>query len=155
MMKKKDFIIIGSLLVVAIVAFVWATFFTVSEGSIAKVYYQNEVVIEVDFNDQTYQMYPQNDAEDYPKLIDTDDKSAADLTFIVLGFYEIEGIRTEAIIEVNFQTKSIRIAKDETPKQIGVSRGWYDGKGLPVVSLPNQIFIKFEQEATDEVDGAV
>lgn len=148
-MKKKDYIIISSLFVVALIAFVWITFFNQSSGSIANVYVDDFVVASIDFSDDTYSLNKQND--DYPEIVvDTTTK----LEFKVQGKYQIGEDFDVVLIEVDFVNNQIRIKSDNTPKQIGVNRGWYNGQGLPVISLPNQIIILFETEV-DNVDGVV
>lgn len=148
-MKLKDFIIIGSLFLVAVVAFIWITFFTQSSGNIANVYVGNKVVASIDFDKDTYELTPQN--EDYPK-VRVDDGTT--LEFEIQGKYIYNGEPDILVIEVDFSKNQIRIKSDHTPQQIGVNRGWYGGQGLPVISLPNQVVILFEAES-EEVDGAV
>ncbi len=148
-MKIRDFIIIGSLFLVALIAFIWITFFTQSSGSIANVYVGNDVVVSVDFNNSTYEMNPQNDT--YPKIIvDT----PSQLEFEIQGKYVYNGNYDILVIEVDFINDQIRIKSDNTPQQIGVNRGWYNGQGLPIISLPNEVTILFES-SPDDVDGTV
>ena len=154
-MKRKDFIIIGTLLIVFSLIFVWVTFLNTSSGKLAKVYQGSQVVIEVDFETKQVKTYKQKDFEDYPKLTTPVAGEGGDVAYIIMGSYEIDGIRTEAFIEIDWDTNSIRIERDSTPKQIGVTRGWYNGQGLPVVSLPNQIYIRFEELIDTGLDGAV
>ncbi len=154
-MKLKDYIIVSSLFVVFGILFIWITFFSGQEGHIAKVYQGNQVVIEVDFENETYKTFTQENAPEYPKETTPVAGEGGDLAFIILGEYMIDGERTEVYIEIDWDTKSIRIERDQTPKQIGVGRDWYNGQGLPVISLPNQVFITFEKTSEDEVDGAV
>ncbi len=148
-MKKKDYIIIGSLFVVALIAFVWITFFNQSSGSIANVYVDDLVVASIDFSDDSYKLFDQDDQ--YPEIVvDTITK----LEFKILGKYQVGEDFDVVVIEVDFVNNQIRIKSDGTPKQIGVNRGWYNGQGLPVISLPNQVIILFETK-TDDVDGVV
>ncbi|WP_162164073.1 NusG domain II-containing protein [Acholeplasma hippikon] len=153
-MKKKDYLLIGGLFIIILISFIWINLSQGKPSTIAKVYHINDVVIEVDFSKNTYQLYPQKVDNNYPKLIEPLSKEGADLAFVMLGDFFIGDRRTELIIEVDFDTKSIRIERDETPKQIGVNRNWYNGKGLPVVSLPNKVSIRFEQ-TNDDLDGVI
>lgn len=148
-MKLKDFIIIGSLFLIAAVAFIWVTFFNQSSGNIANVYVGNEIVASIDFDKDTYELKIQN--ENYPKIIIDNDIT---LEFEIQGKYIYNGNYDILVIEVDFTNNQIRIKSDHTPQQIGVNRGWYKGQGLPVVSLPNQVIILFESES-EEVDGTV
>lgn len=154
-MKKKDFILIGSLFVMILIAFLVVNFTQKQPSSIAKVYHQNDVVIEVDFSTNIVKLFPQKEDITYPKEITPLTDEGADKAFIMLGDYFIEGRRTEVVIEIDFDTKNLRIERDETPKQIGVNRSWYNGKGLPVVSLPNKVAIRFESIDDDGLDGVV
>src|SRR5690606_1055022 len=123
-MKKQDFIIIGGLLIVFSIIFLWVTFFTTQEGNIAKVYQGSQVVIEVDFKTKQVKTFPQKEHPEYPKTTTPVEGEGGDLAYIVLGAYEIDGNRTEVFIEIDWDTSSIRIERDETPKQIGVGRSW-------------------------------
>ena len=154
-MKLRDYIIIGVLLIVAGAFYVWVTYFGPESGDIAYVYRGNDVVIEVDFSDQTYVLNPQSVNTDYPKLTDPIPNEGGDIAFIILGAYIHLGEPTKVYIEIDWDKKAIRIQKDETPKQIGVRRSWYDGTGLPAISLPSQVFIVFENIEDNEIDGAV
>lgn len=154
-MKKKDYILISCLFVFFLAAVLWVNLSSQSPSSIAKVYHINDVVIEVDFSKNTYQLYPQKVDPSYPKEITPLVDEGADVAFIIVGDYFIDNRRTELVIEVDFDNKKIRIERDETPKQIGVNRDWYDGKGLPVVSLPNKVSIRFDKLQDDGLDGVV
>lgn len=154
-MKKKDFILIASLFIIILIAFILVTLNQKNPSSIANVYHQNDIVIEVDFETNKITTFPQREDGNYPKEIKPLTNEAADKAFVMLGDYFIDGRRTEVVIEIDFDTKSLRIERDETPKQIGVNRSWYDGKGLPVVSLPNKVSIRFELADDNGLDGVI
>lgn len=154
-MKLRDYIIIGSILLTVGVLYIWVTYFGPESGSIAYVYQDNDIVIEVNFEDDSYILYPQTGYEDYPMLSVPIDGEGGDVAFIIIGSYVHQGKRTKVYIEIDWDRKAIRIQKDETPKQIGVRRNWYDGTGLPAISLPSKVFIVFEASADNEVDGVV
>ncbi len=155
-MKLRDYALIGGLLVVVIVLFIFITFFGDKPGSIAKVYQANQVVLEVDFIKKEVVVYPQIGHETYPKISTPVSNEGGDLAYIILGAYVIEDQRTEVFIEIDWDLNKIRIQRDDTPRQIGVSRDWYDGTGLPAISLPSEVFIIFEKEVPyDGIDGNV
>lgn len=154
-MKKKDFILIASLFIIILFAFILVSLNQKNPSSIANVYHQNDVVIEVDFDSNIVTIFPQKENQNYPKEIQPLSNEGADKAYAMLGDYFIDGRRTEVIIEIDFDTKSLRIERDETPKQIGVNRSWYNGKGLPVVSLPNKVSIRFELADDDGLDGVI
>ncbi|WP_162146872.1 NusG domain II-containing protein [Acholeplasma granularum] len=154
-MKLKDYLIIGAILFVISIFYIWITFFGPKGGGIAKVYQDNQVVIEVDFESKVYKLFPQENHEDYPKLTDPVTGEGGDVAIIILGSYETLEGRSKVYIEIDWDKNSLRIQKDETPKQIGVRRNWYDGTGLPAISLPSKVFIVFETKLDDGLDGAV
>lgn len=155
-MKLRDYIIIGGLFLIALVSFIVITSLNSKSGNTGIVYQGSQKVIEVDFTKNEVKTYPQIDYPDYPKTTTPLGEEGADRAYIIMGDYLINGKRTEVVIEINFEIKSIRIERDQTPKQIGVFRNWYNGNGLPVVSLPNLVYIKFENKvADDDVDGYV
>jgi hypothetical protein len=152
-MKLKDYIVIGAIIAVIGVFYIWVTYFGPESGSIALVYQGNDVVIEVDFDNNSYVVFPQAVDPNYPMLTDPVPDEGGDVAFILLGAYVNQGERTRVFIEISWQQKAIRIQKDETPRQIGVRRNWYDGTGLPAISLPSQVFVVFETPVDDEIDG--
>ena len=154
-MKLKDYILIGSILLVVAIFYIWVTYFGPKTGSLAYVYQENDIVIEVNFNDDTYILYPQAVDPTYPKLTDPVEAEGGDVGIIILGSFIQDGKRTQVFIEIDFDNKAIRIQKDETPKQIGVRRNWYDGTGLPAISLPSKVFIVFESIEDEGIDGVV
>lgn len=154
-MKKRDYIIIGGLLFVVGILYIWVTFFGAPTGSIAYVYQDNDVVISVNFDDNSYELTPQTIDNNYPLLTDPVPDEGGDVAFIIKGAYIHEGERTLVYIEIDWDKKAIRIQKDETPRQIGVRRNWYDGTGLPAVSLPSKVFIVFETVEDNGIDGVV
>ena len=154
-MKLRDYLIIGGVLFIVLALFIWVTYFGQKSGSIANVYQDNDIVIKVDFTTNTYDIYPQAVNADYPMITEPVADEPGDIAFIILGSHIHEGERTKVYIEIDWDKKAIRIQKDETPKQIGVRRNWYDGTGLPAVSLPSKVFIVFETTVDDGVDGVV
>lgn len=155
MMKKKDIILILSLMLIVATVFILYTLNQKPSGNIARVYNENFIVLEVDFSTNEVKKFQQPGFPDYPKDISFVVDEGADLAFVIMGSYLIDGNRTEVVIEIDFDTKSLRIERDSTPKQIGVHRSWYNGKGLPVISLPNQVFIVFENKIDDDLDGVL
>lgn len=153
-MKLKDYFIIGTLFIIVLISFIFVNLNAKTNGTVANVYLNNTALISVDFNTNEVKTFNQKDYPNYPKEIKPLTNDGADIAYIVLGDYFINNRRTEVIIEIDFDKKAIRIERDETPKQIGVTRSWYDGSGLPVVSLPNKISIIFEKLA-DGLDGVV
>ncbi|CCV64947.1 conserved hypothetical protein [Alteracholeplasma palmae J233] len=148
-MKKylKDIVVISIVLVIALVIYL-VTIPTKKEGSQAIVYYRNKILSTIDFN--TNKINITNVEEGYPVISDTDEPNIKQI--IVLGDYKVDNKKTLVYIDVDFNLKRIRIKKDESPYQIAVNRGWYDGNGLPLISAPNSISIIFEDSL---VDGAV
>lgn len=153
-MKIKDYVIIASLLVIFGIALIIVNLQHGEPGSIGKVFRGSELLIEVDFNKNEVKIYPQSGFPGYPKVTDPIENEGGDLAYIIMGAYEDENGPTEVWIEIDFDTKSLRIAHDSTPKQIGVNRNWYNGTGLPVISLPNKVYIRFEN-VSDDMDGYV
>lgn len=154
-MKLRDYIIIGAIIAVIGVFYIWVTYFGPETGSIAYVYQGNDVVIEVDFNTNSYVLFPQTVDANYPMVTEPVADEGGDVAFIIIGAYVNQGERTRVFIEISWEQKAIRIQKDETPRQIGVRRNWYDGSGLPAISLPSQVFVVFETLVDDEIDGVV
>lgn len=154
-MKLRDYIIIGAALFVVATIYVWVTYFGPKSGSTAFIYQDNDIVIQVDFVESSYILYPQTVDANYPMQTEPVDNEGGDIAFIILGSYVHAGKRTKVYIEIDWDKKAIRIQRDETPKQIGVRRNWYDGTGLPAISLPSKIFIVFETVDDDGIDGVV
>lgn len=154
-MKLRDYLIIGGLLLVVSIAYVIFTFFGPEVSTVAHIYQGNQIVVTVDFEKKTYEVNPQIKDSNYPKTTEPIAGEGGDVAFILLGSYQIDGNFTEVIVEIDFDTSSIRIAKDDTPKQIGVNRNWYNGKGLPAISLPSEVFIVFEIEDDQGLDGVI
>lgn len=151
-MKLKDYMIISILALIFLITFILIQVTQKKAGDLALVYVAGVKVIEVDFSKNNYELFEQENHEEYPKSSINEDSN---VEVIILGEYQLNGKRTEVVIEISFEKQAIRIKKDSTPKQIGVNRNWYDGKGLPVVSLPNLVYIKFEKEITDGVDAEI
>lgn len=154
-MKLRDYLLIGGVFIIVALVYVWVTYFGPDSGSIAFVYQDNDIVIEVNFEDDTYILYPQSVDENYPMVTEPIADEPGDIAFIILGSYIEDGKRTKVYIEIDWDRKAIRIQRDDTPKQIGVRRNWYDGTGLPAISLPSKVFIVFESVVDDGIDGSV
>lgn len=158
-MKKKDFIIIGSLFIVSVITLITVFFLLSKSGDIAYIYHKSDWYVKIDFAEQNYEMRPQTDG--YPQKILPEDnpfdevKEAGHLMFALLGDFVVDGQRTEIFIEVDMSNGRLRIYQDQTPQQIGVNRSWYNGSGLPVISAPNNVYIIFERTNDDDVDGVV
>ncbi|MFA5692520.1 MAG: NusG domain II-containing protein [Acholeplasmataceae bacterium] len=153
-MKLRDYLIIVTLGLVFLITFILIMILRPKPGDLAGIYVAGTKVIEVNFSDNKFEILKQD--ENYPKIIYEKESDDHYVEIILLGNYEINHEKTEIIIEISYLKKAIRIKEDSTPKQIGVNRGWYDGNGLPVVSLPNLLYIIFETgDYTSEVDGEV
>ncbi|MFA7417198.1 MAG: hypothetical protein WCZ19_01520 [Acholeplasma sp.] len=154
-MKLKDYVIIGVIVLVISAFYIWVTYFGPESGSIAYVYQDNDIVIEINFEDDSFVLYPQSVDINYPQQTTPVEGEGGDVAFIILGAYVHDGEQTKVYIEIDWDKKAIRIQKDETPRQIGVRRNWYDGTGLPAISLPSKVFIVFKAADDDGIDGVV
>nr|WIF88546.1 hypothetical protein QOL21_00335 [Acholeplasma laidlawii] len=80
-------------------------------GSIAYVYQDNDVVISVNFDDNSYELTPQTIDNNYPVVTDPVPGEGGDVAFIIKGAYIHEGERTLVYIEIDWDKKAIRIQK--------------------------------------------
>lgn len=155
-MKLRDYIIISALLVISVTLLIIVNL-SGRKTSLVEVYHQNSVIITVDFNQKKSIFLTVEDESKpdygYPHYV-LDDEGKNDLTkIVVLGSYiDDSSNRTELIIEIDYTNNKIRIKEDKTPYQIAVNRGWYDGRGLPLISAPNEIKIIFVKTEESDVD---
>ena len=144
-MKKylKDIFLLSFVIIIGVTLFFVLKVKKI-EGSNAYIYYKNEVYAIVDFQKQKIEITT-SIKEGYPKLTSKDE-------IVLLGDYKKGDQKTYVYIQADFELEKVRIRKDESPYQIAVNRGWYDGNGLPLVSAPNSISIIFKKS---EVDSSV
>lgn len=154
-MKLRDYLIIGGLLLISgiLLALVMNSGKTTN---LAYVYYQNNVIVKIDFTEKkaTFTTINDEDAADngYPHYFVNDDETSNQNIIVLLGSYlDQNNKRTEVIIEIDYQENRVRVKEDKTPYQIAVNRGWYNGIGLPLISAPSEVRIEFVS-ANNDVD---
>jgi len=66
--------------------------------------------------------------------------------------YKIEGKKGQAIVET--KGLKVRMLESYCPDQICVNQGWIDSPRQPIVCVPNEIVIYFDEEASvDAITG--
>lgn len=164
-MKKREIVLIGILFFAFLSVFLVMIFLPKGDLETAHVYHDAKVYVSVDFKNLKVITTENTDME----LLDAFNETEANAInyqlpegnqmIMMLGDFKVNGQKTKVYIEIDWQGKRIRILHDETPRQIGVSRNWYDGTGLPLISAPNNIYIQFEKASVEEnphgVDGSV
>ncbi len=162
-MKKRDIILISSLFLIALLAFLTVWLWPKEAMNKAHVYHDSKVYVTIDFENKKL---IETQRTDHDLLYSYNESDALYLNYqkpdghdiiILFGSFLVKGEPSKVYIEINWASRSVRILHDETPKQIGVNRDWYDGSGLPVISAPSKVYVEFEgaKHIPDDVDGKV
>lgn len=152
-MKVRDYLIIGSLILISGILLL-IVMNTGKTTSLAHVYYQNNVIVSIDFTEKkaTFKTSDDEGMPDYgyPHYLISDDEMVNKNIIVLLGSYlDQNNDRTEILIEIDYEKNQVRVKEDKTPYQIAVNRGWYNGVGLPLISAPNEVRIEFVSSNND------
>lgn len=139
----KDITLVGFILIIGLILY-FALQVKKEEGSDAVIYYKNEIYVLINFDKNQIELMT-TPKDGYPKIV-------SETEVVLLGDYVKNNQKTYVYVEVDFTNEKVRIKKDDSPYQIAVNRGWYDGNGLPLISAPNSISIIFKKS---EVDSSV
>lgn len=139
--SKKDWIIIIIIASIAFLGFfLYESLMFKTEANSAEVIYTPQgTLVTIDFDNKNILVVaeqmniPANVEKNYP-IIEGN-------LITVLGDYEINNVRQEVVIEVNFEARSVQIIKEESPNHICSELGISTGK--PLICLPNSVRVRF------------
>lgn len=120
LLNKWDMIVITLTAVFSIGLFFIINSFNITKGPVAHVYHKNELVATLDLNFDTVYVLEQSK---YPTLY---------------GDFEIE-----------VKDGKVHILKESCPLGICVDFGWTDSSSLPIVCLPNNVYIIVENDNSE------
>lgn len=121
LINRYDLILIIFILIFSIGSFFYMDAFIESEGKLANIYYDNQLIVTMDLNENgTYLLKK----EKYPDLLDD--------------------------LEVEVKNGSIRISKETSPNHICSKQGATSSPTMPLVCLPNKVFVEVVGENVSE-----
>lgn len=151
--SKRDIYMISILFVVFAALFLVFKFVIYSGDAVyAYVYYGvDNPIVSIDFSKKEVvrnfdQTVPDTYTTNYPVVSDNVDGY---VEIVLLGDYEINGIRQEVIIEIDFNQNRIRVAEEQSPLNICSKQGW--SSAAPLICLPNKVRVEFDS-STSELD---
>lgn len=150
MMQKRDMYLIGGLLILfGALFFLFNYVLFAGDAVTANIYYgTGEPLVTVDFTSQEVIRHQDQDVESdisYPLIIN--DESVEYIQVIVLGDYEIDGVRQEVVIEVDFTQNRVRVVSEESPLNVCSKQGW--STAVPLICLPNRVRIEFDADQSE------
>lgn len=150
MMQKRDMYLIGGLLILfGALFFLFNYVLFAGDAVTANIYYGiGEPLVTVDFTSQEVIRHQDQDVESdisYPLIIN--DESVEYIQVIVLGDYEIDGVRQEVVIEVDFTQNRVRVASEESPLNVCSKQGW--STAVPLICLPNRVRVEFDADQSE------
>lgn len=150
MMQKRDMYLIGGLLIFFGALFILFNYVLFAGDAVtANIYYGiGDPLVTVDFTSQEIIRHADQDVDSdilYPLIID--DENSEYMQIIVLGDYEIDGIRQEVVIDVDFTQNRIRVASEESPLNVCSKQGW--STAVPLICLPNRVRVEFDADQSD------
>ncbi|MBE0701063.1 MAG: NusG domain II-containing protein [Acholeplasmataceae bacterium] len=147
---KRDVLLIALLLIISGGLFLLTRYAIFNkDASIVDIYYRNQVVVSVDLVNKTYDFEDQENANGYPMISAVNTENEALLFIIVLGDYEMGGVRQEVEIKIDFNQKTSQIIREESPRNICSNMGV--SANQPLICLPNRVRVQFDF-IDDEVD---
>lgn len=152
--KKRDLILVITLfLLMGGVFLVYRMTAFRGESASAGVYYGTEKMVTVDFDLQNVDIVSKQAVENkYYDLYGYNQFPYHDVeknSIVLLGDYTVRGVRQLVIISYDFEKKSMQIIDEKSPNNICSKEG--ESTGFPLICLPNNIYVRFEQERQLEV----
>lgn len=139
--KQKDIIIIVSMLLLAITAFLVVHFILKNktyENSLIKVNY--DTIVTIYFEEE--------------KIVQTEGKENLSVIDLENKTITVKGINDhELVIEYDFQNKSMRVISAVCPDQVCVKQNWQKNK--PISCAPNKVLVDFTNQGSSGIDGVV
>ena len=126
-MKKTDMILLGSILLIAGIAYLLMQMIINNssiEGGTASVHYNDEVVLEIDLEDGSYTILNQ------AAIISIDEDN---------NIYTVTGTNGDVVIE--YGTRGVRVIEETSPQHICKLQGWSKSPLQPLTCLPNNLII--------------
>lgn len=145
--RKRDIYLISILMVLfGALFFVFQYVIYAKDASYAQIYYGlGDPLVSIDFLKQEivindYQSVPENYSKTYPSINYNGEYGYVEIT--LLGDYEINDIRQEVIIAVDFEQNRIQVKDEESPLNVCSKQGW--STAAPLICLPNRIRVEFD-----------
>ena len=135
-MKKSDYILIISLAVVSIIAYLLMRQFlnsTNAEDGTAVVLYKDNPILEIELLDGSY------------TIIDSSSVVSIDEDEFI---YIVTGVNGDVVIEYN--DNRVRVIEETSPKHICRIQGWSSSPLMPITCLPNNIVIVIKANLGDD-----
>ena len=135
-MKKSDYILVISIAVVSIFAYLLMRQFLVSsnlDDGTAIVMYQDSPVLEIYLIDGTYEII------DLDSIVSIDEDN-----FI----YIVTGVNGDVVIE--YKDNKVRVIDEISPKHICQAQGWSSSPLTPITCLPNNVVIIIAADKGDD-----
>ncbi len=150
-MQKRDIYLVFILLVVFAALFlVFQYIIYAGDAASANIYYRtSDPIVSVDFASGDIRINYSQDTpgayeKDYPFVTVNNDGHQE---IVLLGDYEINGLRQEVIVEVDFDEARIRVRYEESPQNICSKQGW--STAAPLICLPNRVRVEFDAKTSD------
>ncbi len=140
-MKKADFILIVSITVIALFAYITTKQIlktTAIENGTAVVLYQDQEILEISLVDGTYQIL------DNTKIIKIDEENF---------LYTVSGTNGDVVIE--YKNHQVRVIDEISPKHICQIQGWSASPLTPLTCLPNNIVIIISGEDDSSLPDSI
>ena len=131
---RNDIILIVSILLIALIVFLIFKLNSTDDNLRAMVYYDNELVLEVDLDNNSYKIY---DNELVNKNNDNE--------------YIVKGSESELTIIVN--DNGIKVLDSGCSDKVCVNQGYISSSNRTITCLPNKVYIKLV--GGEEVDAIV
>lgn len=142
-MKKSDYILIISIAVVSLFAYLLMRQFLNStnvEDGTAVVFYKDNPILEIYLIDGTYDIIDPN------SIVSIDEENF---------LYIVTGINGDVVIE--YKDNKVRVIDETSPKNICQAQGWSSSPLTPITCLPNNIVIIIEadlgEDEPDDITG--
>jgi len=155
MIQKRDIYLISGLFVFFVALFLIFQFVIYTGNSAyAYIYYGvGDPIVSIDFSKKEV---TQNFVQDVPEaytttypVINTDTGTDGYVEVTLLGDYEINGVRQEVVILIDFNQNRIKVESEQSPLNICSNQGW--STAAPLICLPNKVRVEFDS-TTSNVD---
>lgn len=121
LLNKYDLLLIVCIIIFSVSGYFYFDRFVQEDGKLAHVYYDNQLVVTLDLKeDGTYLLKK----DKYPELLDD--------------------------LEVEVSNGGIRISKETSPNHICSKQGATSSPTMPLVCLPNKVFVEVVAEDVSE-----
>ena len=117
----------------------------------AYVYYGvDEPIVTIDFTKQEVtRNFDQEVSQDYsvayPVININEDQGYTEI--ILLGDFEISGVKQEVVIQIDFIENRVRVKEEESPLNVCSKQGW--STAAPLICLPNKVRVEFDSSTSD------